>query len=463
MLTDNELSELIDEPSRRSDVSAVEMTEAFLDRIGRVNPDLKALITVTAELAIQDALRVDHARRTGQRAALDGLPVVVKDNIDVAGVPTTSGSRLFEHHGASADAETVRRLRKAGAIVLGKSNMHELAYGATCINPFYGTVRNPWDLERIPGGSSGGSAAALAADLCIAALGTDTGGSVRLPAALVGVSGLRPTFGCVSNSGVYPVSWSLDTVGPMARAVEDVAKMFAVTSGYDAGDPRARTGNADQQKHACREIDQLRIGVPSSFFFENLDGEVERVTRSALDVFRGLGARLVEISIPGVEAANADCTTIIRSDALALNREHCSASPERFGDDVLMRLRRGEAYSAVDLAWAIQRMHVFQRYMREVFEQVDVIVTPTVALLAPRIEEAEALNAAGRLISLTYPWSFAHLPAISIPCGISRNGLPVGLQLAAAECGEAQLFSTAARFQRVTDWHRARPCGITTG
>jgi aspartyl-tRNA(Asn)/glutamyl-tRNA(Gln) amidotransferase subunit A len=381
--------------------------------------------------------------------------VVVKDNIDVAGVPATSGSRLYEHHVPPEDAYTVRRLREAGAIVLGKSNLHELAYGATSNNPFYGAVRNPWDLDRIPGGSSGGSGAALAADLCIAALGTDTGGSVRLPAAFAGVTGIRPTFGRVSNSGVCPVSWSLDTVGPMARAVEDAARVFDVIAGYDAGDPRSLANG-----HAApppRAMGSLRIGVPTHSFLDDIDPEVERITRDALDLLRGLGARLVDIALPGIEDTHAACTTIIRSEALALYGDHCSATPELFGDDVLARLRRGAGITGVDVARAFQRLHVFRQSMRAVFEQVDVIATPTVAVLPPRIDESETFNAAGTLVKLTYPWSAAHLPAMSMPCGMSGGGLPVGIQLVAPLCAEARLFDIGIAFQRATQWHRARP------
>ena len=455
MLTDEDLSQLIDDPAVRSEISAVEVTRTFLDRIARDNENLNALIRVTEELALRDAASVDSARRAGQRTPLDGLPVVIKDNIDVAGIPATSGSRLYENYVPEHDAESVRRLREAGAVVLAKSNLHELAYGATCNNPFYGAVRNPWDLDRIPGGSSGGSGAAVAADLCIAALGTDTGGSVRLPCAFTGISGIRPTFGRVSNRGVCPVSWSLDTVGPMARSVDDVARVFDVIAGHDPGDPRSLANGGARQPQG--QVAGLRIGVPVNFFFEDVEPVIERRVRAALDVLTELGARLVEVTLPGIEDANAACTTIIRSDALAFHGERCRATPEHFGPDVLARLRRGEALTAVDMARAIQRVHEFQQSLRGVFEQVDVIAGPTVAILPPRIDESESLNAAGTLVKLTYPWSVAQLPAMSIPCGTSSGGLPVGIQLVAPSCAEAQLFTIGREFQRVTQWHRARP------
>jgi aspartyl-tRNA(Asn)/glutamyl-tRNA(Gln) amidotransferase subunit A len=455
VLTDSDLLRLIDEPSLRSQTGVVDMTRAFLDRIERANGRLDALITITADLALADAARADAARRARAPMALDGLAVVIKDNIDVAGVPATSGSRLYEQYVPDQDAESVRRLRAAGAIVLGKSNLHELAYGATSNNPFYGAVRNPWDLERIPGGSSGGSGAALAADLCIAALGTDTGGSVRLPAAFTGISGIRPTFGRVSNRGVCPVSWSLDTVGPMARAVEDVARLFDVIAGYDPGDPRSLAH--EQPAPPRRAMSSLKIGVPTNFFFDGIDPQIQRITRAALDVLRGLGARLVDIAIPGIEDAIAACTTIIRSEALAVYGERCSTTPELFGEDVLARLRRGEGFTGVDLARAIQRMHAFQQSLRAIFEQVDVVATPTAAVLPPRIDESATFNAAGTLVKLTYPWSASQLPAISMPCGLSDGGLPVGIQLVAPSCAEARLFDIGIAFQRATPWHRARP------
>ena len=457
MLTDADLARLIDEPALRSQVGVVETTRAFLDRIERANARLNALITVTADLALADAARADARRRAGRPTALDGMPVVIKDNIDVAGVRATSGSRLHERYVPAQDACTVGRLREAGAIVLGKSNLHELAYGATSNNPFYGTVRNPWCPDRIAGGSSGGSGAALAADLCVAALGTDTGGSVRLPAAFAGITGIRPTFGRVSNRGVCPVSWSLDTVGPMARSVEDVARVFDVIAGYDAGDPRSLADG--HVAPSPRAMSGLRIGVPRNFFFDNVDADVERLTREALDVLRGLGARLVDLELPPIEPVNAACTTVIRSEALALYGERCSATPELFGADVLARLRRGAGLTGVDVARAIQEMHVFQQSMRALFEQVDVIATPTVGVLPPRIDASEALNAAGTLVKLTYPWSAAHLPAMSMPCGMSGDGLPVGLQLVGPAWAEARLFDIGIAFQRATQWHRTRPDG----
>jgi len=230
LLTHDDLIDLIDSPERRRDVAAVPLAIAFLDRLDRYQPLLKAMITITPDIAMVDAERVDRARRRGRRLRLDGMPIVVKDNIDVGGVRTTVGSKVFESGQANADAEVVRRARSAGAVVLGKANLHELAFGGTTNNAFYGTCRNPWDTERIPGGSSGGNGAALAADLCVGAIGSDTGGSIRIPAAFNGVVGLRSTFGLVSVRGAFPISCSLDTVGPMARSAVDVASLHSTAS-----------------------------------------------------------------------------------------------------------------------------------------------------------------------------------------------------------------------------------------
>jgi aspartyl-tRNA(Asn)/glutamyl-tRNA(Gln) amidotransferase subunit A len=300
---------------------------------------------------------------------------------------------LYEHHRAQTDADTVRRLREAGAIVLGKSNLHELAYGATCNNPFYGAVRNPWDLDRIPGGSSGGTGAALAADLCAAALGTDTGGSVRLPAAFVGGSGIRPTFGRVSNRGVYPVSWSLDTVGPMARAVEDVAKVFSIIAGYDAGDPPKASNGAVQ--NARREMAGLRISAVN--FFSNVEPEIERITRDALDVFGRWEDDWSKSPFRTWKKSTPPARRSFQRGVGAAPQTEQRQS-ELFGDDVLTRLKRGEGFSESTSRWRFSACFL-QQSMRTVFEQVDVIVTPTVSVLAPRIDESEALNAAGKLIN----------------------------------------------------------------
>jgi aspartyl-tRNA(Asn)/glutamyl-tRNA(Gln) amidotransferase subunit A len=457
-MIDKKLEELIDEPRRRREVSAGELTERFLDRIAEAQPSLNAFFSLTAELALADAARVDQARAAGRPLPLDGMPTAIKDNIDVAGVRTTVGSRFFEHTVPSQDAAVVRRLRAAGGIIVGKAALHEFVYGVTCNNPFYGACHNPWDLERIPGGSSGGSGAALAADLCIGALGSDTGGSVRIPAALNGITGLRPTFGAVSNRGVFPISWSFDTVGPMARAVPDVARLYAVLAGYDPEDPRAvEHPIADPLAELEGGVAGMRIGIPTNYFFEEIDPEIEQVVRGAIDAFAQLGAQLSEIAVPDAEAANDACTWITRADALALHCERYERNPELFGEDTLRRLQLGKEVSGADYSAMEQRMYEWRQFMRAVFQDVDLVLSPTTNAVAPPIASAETVSTTAQMTRFTHPWSLAHLPAISLPCGFSSERLPIGLQLTAAPWQEALLMRAGAAYQSVTDWHRKRP------
>jgi aspartyl-tRNA(Asn)/glutamyl-tRNA(Gln) amidotransferase subunit A len=452
------LQQLIDEPARRRDVSAVELAEAFLARIEEYQPRINAFFSVTGELALADAARVDAARARGAWLPLDGMPIAVKDNIDVAGARTTVGSRFFAERVAQQDAEVVRRLRSAGAVVVGKSALHEFVYGVTCNNPFYGPTRNPWNLERIPGGSSGGSGAALAADLCIGALGSDTGGSVRIPAALNGVTGLRPTFGGVSNRGVFPISWSFDTVGPMARSALDVARLFGLMAAYDPEDPRAvEHQHQDPEAEVEQGVTGLNIGIPSNHFFEDLEPEIEAHVRAAADVFAELGAEVFEVHVPGAEVASQICNLITRANALALHRERYQAHPELFGEDILRRLKLGEQVSGADYAAMTQRMYKWRQGVRRVFQAADLVISPTTNAVAPPIVGNDTVTTTIQMTRFTHPWSLGHLPAISLPCGISRDGLPIGMQLAAGPWREPLLLRAAAAYQKATSWHCRRP------
>jgi aspartyl-tRNA(Asn)/glutamyl-tRNA(Gln) amidotransferase subunit A len=458
-MTAEDLQAAIDDPARRAELSAVVLAEAVLARIEEQQPILNAFITTTPEVALEDARRVDRRRASGQRLPLAGMPVAVKDNIDVAGVRTTVASKFFEHAVAAQDAETVRRLREAGAVIVGKAALHEFVYGATTINPFYGACHNPWDLDRIPGGSSGGSGAALAADLCVGALGSDTGGSVRIPAAVNGVSGLRPTFGSVSNRGTFPISWTFDTVGPMARSVRDVAALYAAMAGFDVRDPRAADHPVTDPLPGLDDgVEGLRIGVPSEFFFEDLEPGIEEPVRAAAEELARLGAEVFELSVPASSAANEICTLMIRADATALHRERYEQQPELFGEDVRRRLALGKEITGIQYAEMVQRMYEWRRDMRELFsDRVDVVLTPSTMSTAPLIQGAEMIATTARLTRFTYPWSLAHMPALSLPCGFAENGMPVGVQLAADRWQDALLLRAGAAYQRTTDWHRRRP------
>jgi len=448
----------VDQPTRRREVTAVEWARALLDRIQERDPETHALITITPDLALSDARRVDTAR-SRRALPLDGLPVVLKDNIDVAGIVTTAGSRFFERNFATEDARVVWKLRREGAVILGKANLHEFAFGVTTDNPFFGTCRNPWDPERIPGGSSGGSAVAIALDFCVGALGTDTGGSVRLPAAFTGVTGLRPTSGRISTRGVFPVCRSLDTVGPMSRSVSDLRRLLRSASGYDDLDPWAVRPSA-----ALAAIDEtvavrgLKIGLPMSYFFDGMHPEIQQKIDEAVNVFRDLGFEIVEVEVADLHRANEMCSRLTLVEAFSLHEQRLREQPSFFGDDVRRRLSLAEGISSAEYVRITNYMMEWRRKLSRILaEKVDMLLTPMSRNVAPRIGELDSIAAATEYARYTRPWSLGNLPSLSIPCGVTRAGMPVGLQLAAAPWHEAQILCAAAAYQEVTNWHALRP------
>jgi aspartyl-tRNA(Asn)/glutamyl-tRNA(Gln) amidotransferase subunit A len=444
---------------RSDEIGSLEATEAYLERIDRMDGRIRAYITVTAELAREQASGADEALARGETLGpLHGLPIALKDNIDTAGVRTTVGSAFFADQVPERDAEVARRLREAGAVLLGKVTLHEFAYGATNQNPHHGFCRNPWDLERIPGGSSGGSGAAVAAGLCATALGTDTGGSVRIPASLNGVSALRPTNGRVSNRGVFPITWTFDTVGPLARAAVDVALVFSVLAGFDPEDPGSVEHPPDDVLGRLDQgLEGLRIGVPGNFFFEEVDDEVADSVRAAADLMASRGAAVEEIELPGAERAHETTTRMIWAEAYAIHRRRLAEQPELFGEDVRRRLALGAEVSGADYAEYRQWAQQWRRTMERVFESVDLILTPAAGTTAPLAAESETIETTRRLTRLTYAWSLAGLPALAAPCGLDSAGLPIGLQLGAAPFREGTLLRAGAAYQRETDWHLREP------
>lgn len=444
---------------RSGEISALEATEGYLERIARLDGRVGSYITVSADLARARAVAADESLARGEALGpLHGLPVALKDNIDTRGVRTTVGSAFFTECIPAEDAEVARRLREAGAVLIGKLAMHEFAYGATTQNPHYGSCRNPWDLKRIPGGSSGGSGAAAAAGLCAVAIGTDTGGSVRIPAALCGVSGLRPTNGRVSNRGVFPITWTFDTVGPLARSVEDIALVHSVLAGSDEEDPGSVDApSADVFAAAGAGVDRLRIGVPRNFFFDELDAAVEGCVRAAAEALADVGADVEEIDLPGAERADKTTVRMIWAEAYAIHRRRLNEQPEVFGEDVRRRLLLGRDVSGADYAEDREWARRWRRTVERLFHDVDVILTPLTETTAPLVADAETIATTRRLTRLTYAWSLAGLPALSVPCGFDGNGLPIGLQLAAAPLGEAALVRAGAAYQQETNWHLRQP------
>ncbi len=443
----------------RRELSPVELTEACLSRIEAFDGRLNAFITVTAEAALEAARAAEKEIARGEyRGPLHGVPLALKDLFDVVGVRTTAGSKILADNVAQDDSAAAARLKDAGAVLLGKLNMHEFAFGATGVNPHYGPCRNPWDTGRITGGSSSGSGAAVAAGQCLAALGTDTGGSIRIPASLCGVVGLKPTFGRVSQRGIIPLSWSLDHVGPLTRTVEDAAIVLQAIAGHDPKDPSSATDPVPHYTSALGDgASGLRIGIPTEFFFENVDPEIEAAVRKAISVLEAQGAIAEEVSLPHIEEIPAAVAAIMLPEALAYHQRWMEERPGDYGDDVRYRLELAGRYSAVTYVQARRLRETAREEWRQgVFSLVDIIATPTTAIPAPAIEDG-GLQTTLNLIRLTNPFNFLGLPAISVPCGFTASGLPIGLQLAGRWWEEATVLRAAHAYQQATEWAQRRP------
>ncbi len=443
---------------QRMPIDPVARTRLHLAVTQALNPVLHAMISVNAK-ALEEAQAV-AALLAGAASCpttpIAGLTVSLKDNIDTAGWTTTMGSAFFRDHVPATDAPVTQRLRTAGAVVIGKANLHEFAFGGTTQNPHHGLGGNPWNADAIPGGSSGGSGASVAAGMCDISLGTDTGGSVRIPAALNGVVGLRPTHGRVPNSGCYPVSAPYDTIGPMARTVADVAHTLEVISGYAPGDDCCFDVPVDGFSNVfAKGVEGLRIGLPVPWCFDELDPDVEQRVREAIAVLRGLGCIVKEITLPGAELAQGHLMPMVHADAAAVHAAHLDESPGTFGADVLDRMRHGEAVTSRIYANAMRFKERWLRQLEQTFAEVDVILTPSCPVTAPlRTGTARMLETTRRLSRFTYAWALAGTPALSVPCGFSAdNGMPVGMQLVAPRWHDARVLALGAHYQAATVHH----------
>ena len=439
---------------RQRTVSSAELTEAALRRTGEINPKLNAMITVLDQGARAQAQAADaELARGADRGPLHGIPVAVKDVFETRGVRTTAGSVIFMHNVPARDATVVEKLAAAGAVLVGKTGMHELAYGVTSNNPHFGAVRNPWDTDRIPGGSSGGSGAAVSADMVFMAMGSDTGGSIRIPAAFCGTVGLKPTTGRVSRFGVLPLDFSLDHMGPLTRSVRDAAVTLSAIAGFD---PRDETSSQEPVGNYLPAPDcsirNVRIGLPQNFYLERLDPDVDMAVRRMAATAESLGARMIPVRVPDIEALNTVGRVILLAEASAVMEKYIG-NRDQFGADVLSLLDQGRLLPATDYVNAQRLRRIMQREFAQLWSQIDCLFTPTTPMAAPRIGEKTVslgeFTDDVRLATTRFVRGInvLGLPAISIPCGADRRGLPLGLQIIGRPFDEALILQVAAALE----------------
>lgn len=441
--------------------TAVEATKAALDAIERWNGPTKAMITVTAEEALKTAAAIDARLARGEWCGhLAGMPISIKDNVDVAGTVTTAASKILANNMAKTDAFIVERLKRHGAVIVGKANLHEWVFGPTSQSTHYGPVRNPWDTRRIPGGSSGGSGASIAAGMCVASIGSDTGGSIRIPASFCGTVGLRPTIGRISCGGSVAVSAWFDTLGPLARRAADCARVFQVIAGYDPADPITEDVPVqDVLTGLDLPVKGLKIGIQRRWFMEGLDPAVDSAIGAALDAFKKLGVEIVDIDLGDVEKSHELMAfKVLLADAYNVHGPGMEANPERYGSDVLARGMLGKTVTGAEYAAGLRWRETFRRRLAKTFEKVDAIISPTTPLAAPIAEDnRHFFDKIREITRFTYAWSFPGVPALAVPCGFDAHGLPVSMQLAGRWYDEGTLLRLAHAFQKVTDHHMRVP------
>ncbi|MBV9710785.1 MAG: Asp-tRNA(Asn)/Glu-tRNA(Gln) amidotransferase subunit GatA [Ktedonobacteraceae bacterium] len=450
-----------------------ELVAETLEYIDETDESIQAFITVIRDQAFKDAEQLEREQRTGlYRSQLHGIPIAIKDLISVRDVRLTAGSKVLSNYVASEDAMVVEQLRKAGAIIIGKTNTHEFAYG-----PYSAPTRNPWNPAHTTGGSSGGSAAAVASGMCLGAIGTDTGGSIRIPSACCGVTGLKPTYGRVSCYGVIPLSWSLDHVGPIGRSAEDCAILFDAIAKYDPRDPNSVSGPpispsrytatliGGTEGRGPLSLQGLKLGIPQETFVTPLHPEVRSAWRAALRVLEEEGAELIDIELPRptIELYR----TIQRPEASLAHAQKgwLSEQANMYGETVHANLLSGQKILAVDYLRAQQERRIFSSSLRTIMQRVDAFILPTLPIPAPLLEQTAqdieidgiVENATVALLCMTMPFNLSGLPAISCPCGFTSDRLPIGLQIAGKPFEEATVLRIAHAYQQLTDWHREVP------
>lgn len=454
------------EAIRRKKVSSVEVTQACIERAQRLQPEINCFISLEAEDALKGARKADQASRRGvKRGPLHGVPLAHKDMYYRAGKVSTCGTRILRDYRPGVTATVVERLAAAGAIWLGGLNMAEFAANPTGHNDHWGHCRNPWNPAHMTGGSSSGSGAAVAARLCYGSLGSDTGGSVRLPAAACGVVGIKPTNGLVSRYGVMPRSWSQDTVGPMTRTVRDCARMTRVIAGADPRDPTcADLPVPNYEKEVESGVKGLRIGVPKNHYYDGVTDDVSQCMAASLEVFKSLGARVIEIEVPDPQRIFLLSATVSQSEAAVIHGRWIRERAQDYSLYVLSRIEAGFHIPAVAYLEALNlRAHILDEFMGAVYTKVDILHTPVMVMPVPTIAETEpkasgaVAEIVGRITRNTRPTNYLGLPALSVPAGFSRSGLPLAFQLMGRPFSEALLFRAAHAYQSATDWHARAP------
>jgi aspartyl-tRNA(Asn)/glutamyl-tRNA(Gln) amidotransferase subunit A len=442
------------------EVSPVDLTEACIGRAERLDGALNAFLTPTFEAAREEARRAEAELKAGRsRGPLHGVPFALKDLYETAGVVTTAASPIRANFVPEADAAVVTRLRQAGVIMLGKLNLHEWALGATNINVHYPSPRNPWDGGRITGGSSGGSGAALAAGLCFGSLGSDTGGSIRIPASLCGVTGLKATYGRVSLRGVVPLSWHLDHAGPMARTALDCALILQAIAGHDPEDPfSAAAPVPDYAAQLLPRLGGIRIGLARGYLLDDgIDAEVAAAVREAAAVFASLGATVRDVEVPGfVEASRANGAILV-ADAAAYHQEDMKERADLIGPTVRARLEAGASLPATTYALARRTQAEFKLALRSLFREIDLLLAPATPGPAPAFPVGDTVPATAALTRNTGAFNLAGVPALAAPCGFTKGGLPIGMMLVGRPWEEALVLRAAHAYQTATDWHERRP------
>ena len=456
-----ELSRLI----QNRDISPVEVIDAHLDRIEATEGVLNSFITLLPEEARAAARRAEVEIQGGNyRGPLHGIPVGLKDLFNTGGVRTTSGTRIFDDFIPAEDCTVAAKFRQAGAILLGKLNMHPFAYGPTGENADYGHMHNPWNPDLVTGGSSGGSGSAAAAGQCTITMGSDTGGSVRIPASLCGIVGFKPTYGLVSRHGLTALSWSLDHPGPMVRTVEDAALVLNAIAGKDPKDVATVDRPVeDYTAGFTADLRGVRVGVPQEYFEGPMDPEVARAVRVAIDLLEELGAVVVEVSLPMFKYAQVISGTILMAEAAQYHRELIAREGDKIYPPVRLRLEGGLFVGAADYLKAQQARSLFDLEARRLLEEVDLLAGPTEPVTAPPIlaqqvqAGEETVGTTAALTHFTRPYNITGFPAVSAPCGFSRDGMPIGLQLAGRPYEDGMVLRAARAYEQATEWHQRRP------